>query len=48
MAKIIKIVDDYLHLEYPNDLIETNRVIDRWSIELAPFESKTKENYEWK
>lgn len=22
--------------------------MDRWSVEIAPFESKTKENWEWK
>lgn len=25
-----------------------DRVVDRWSIEIAPFESKTKEIWEWK
>jgi hypothetical protein len=35
-------------LEYLTEPKEADRSLDRWSVEIAPFESKTKEIYEWK
>jgi len=35
-------------LEYIMEPKEADRNLDRWSIEIAPFESKTKEIWEWK
>lgn len=37
-----------MHLEFIYDVKTADRYIDRWSIEIAPFESKTKELFEWK
>jgi hypothetical protein len=39
---------DLLHLEFVNDIKAVDKLIDRWSVEIAPFESKTKEIWEWK
>lgn len=47
-AKICKIEDDSLHLEYPTETRDADRTLDRWSVEIAPFESKTQESWEWK
>jgi hypothetical protein len=47
-GKIVKIDGDALYLEYPTEPVEMDRRIDRWSVEIAPFESKTKETWEWK
>ena len=42
------IADDELHLEFIYDRKNADRRVSRWSIEVAPFESKTKELFEWK
>lgn len=47
-AKIEKVEGDSLHLEYLQDSIGSDRELDRWSVELAPFESETKAIWEWK
>jgi hypothetical protein len=47
-ARVVKVDEDKLHLEYPTELQDADRVLDRWSVELAPYESKTKEAWEWK
>jgi len=47
-AKITKADGDTLYLEYPTELSEVDRFVDRWSVELAPFESRTKDTWEWK
>ena len=47
-AKIGRVDEDALHLEYLTEPKEADRSLDRWSVEIAPFESKTKEIYEWK
>lgn len=47
-AKIERVVDDTLHLVYPMETKDADRPLDRWSVEIAPFESKTKEIWEWK
>ena len=33
---------------YPTETKDADRPLDRWSVEIAPFESKTKEIWEWK
>ena len=35
-------------MEYSYEPKEADRTIDRWSVEIAPFESKTKEIFAWK
>lgn len=47
-AKIEKVEGDALYLEYPTEPVEMDRMVDRWSVEIAPFESRTKETWEWK
>lgn len=47
-AKITKIDADSLHLEYPMEPREADRALDRWSVELAQFETKTQESWAWK
>lgn len=39
---------DLLHLEFIQDAKAADRYLDRWSVEIAPFESKTKQLFEWK
>lgn len=48
-AQISAVVDDDdLYLEFPLVGDSFDRKISRWSSDLAPFESKTKEDYEWR
>lgn len=35
-------------MEFLYDTKNADRYIDRWSVEIAPYESKTKELFEWK
>jgi len=42
------IAEDELHLEFIYDRKTADRRVSRWSVEVAPFESKTKELFEWK
>jgi hypothetical protein len=37
-----------LQLEYIFDVKSVDRYLDRWSVEIAPYESKTKESWEWR
>ena len=47
-AKITKVDGDTLSLQYLLEPASSDRMLDRWSIELAPFESETKAIWEWK
>lgn len=47
-AKIERVVDDTLYLFFPTETKDADHTIDRWSVEIAPFESKTKEIWKWK
>ena len=47
-AKITQASGDLLHLEFVLDTKSTDRFIDRWSVEIAPYESKTKDLFDWK
>ena len=47
-ARISSVNGDVLQLEYIFDVKAVDRLMDRWSVEIAPFESKTKENWEWR
>jgi hypothetical protein len=48
-AQITALVgDDDLYIEFPLSSNEYDQRISRWSSNLAPFESKTKEDYEWR
>ena len=47
-AKIGRVDEDTLHLEWLMEPREHDRALDRWSVEIAPFETKTKEIWEWK
>lgn len=37
-----------LRLEFIYDSLTVDKHMDRWSIEIAPFETKTKALFEWK
>lgn len=39
---------DTLSLEFPKSSMYYDRTVDRWSTDLLPFETKTKEDYEWR
>ena len=47
-ARIDQINGDTLHLEFIHDVKTADRYLDRWSVEIAQFETKTKESFEWK
>lgn len=47
-AKITKVEGEDLHLEYPFEMRDSDRILDRWSIEIAQFKSKTEEIFAWK
>ena len=47
-ARISSINGDILQLEYIFDSKNLDKFTDRWSVEIAPFESKTKDLWEWK
>jgi hypothetical protein len=42
------VAGDTLHLEFIYDTKNTDKYLDRWSVDIALFESKTKEIFEWK
>ena len=39
---------DTIQLEFIYDTKNTDKYVDKWSVDIAPFESKTKELFEWK
>ena len=47
-ARISSVNTDVLQLEFIYDTKGVDRYLDRWSVEIAPFETKTKELWEWK
>ena len=47
-AKISNIDGETLQLQFIYDTKNTDRYLDRWSVDIAKFESKTKELFEWK
>lgn len=47
-AKITQVNGDLLYLEFIYDTKNADRYLDRWSVEIAQFESKTKELWEWR
>ena len=47
-ARIAQVTVDMLRLEFIYDTKTTDKYSDRWSVEIAQFESKTKELWEWK
>lgn len=47
-ARIASVNADSLHLEFIFDTKTADRYLDRWSVEIAQFETKTKELFEWK
>ena len=47
-ARISQVNGELLFLEFIYDTKNADRYIDRWSVEIAPFETKTKELFEWK
>jgi len=47
-ARIAKVEGDCLQLEYPTEARDADRALDRWSVEIAPFESRTRETWEWR
>ena len=47
-AKILSTDGDFLSLEFTLTSNVYDRLMDRWSTEVAPFESKTKEDYAWR
>lgn len=47
-ARISQVNGDVLHLEFIYDVKSVDKFTDRWSVEIAQFESKTKESWEWK
>lgn len=47
-ARISSVNGDMLQLEFIYDIKSVDKYMDRWSVEIAPFESKTKELWEWK
>jgi hypothetical protein len=47
-ARIESVNSDVLHLEFIYDNKSADRYLDRWSVEIAQFETKTKEVFEWK
>jgi hypothetical protein len=47
-AKIVQVEGDSLMIEYSKDFQEQSRLVHRWSVELAPFETKTREVWEFK
>ena len=47
-ARIATVNGDTLHLEFIYDTKTADRYLDRYSVEIAQFETKTKELFEWK
>lgn len=47
-ARISSVNGDILQLEYLFDTKNIDRFLDRWSVEIAQFNTKTQELWEWK
>jgi hypothetical protein len=47
-ARIGSTEGDTLRLEFTYDIKAADKSYDRWSVEIAEFETKTKELWEWK
>lgn len=47
-ARIAQVNGDTMQLEFIYDNKTADRYLDRWSVEIAQFETKTKELFEWK
>ena len=47
-AKIMRVEQDTLFVEYPESSNFYDGQIDRWATEICAFESKTKEDYAWR
>jgi hypothetical protein len=47
-ARISQVNGELLFLEFLFDTKNADRYIDRWSVEIAQYETKTKELFEWK
>ena len=47
-ARIGAVAGDRLDIKYTMEPSDSDRWLDRWSVEIAPFETKTKELWEWK
>ena len=47
-ARISSVTGDVLQLEYIFDVKSVDRYLDRWSVEIAPYQSKTKDIWEWR
>lgn len=47
-GRIVAVMKDTLSLEFPKSSMYYDRTVDRWSTDLLPFETKTKEDYEWR
>jgi len=47
-ARIGAVAGDRLDIKYLMEPSDSDRSLDRWSVEIAPYESKTKELWEWK
>ena len=47
-GRIVAAMKDTLSLEFPKSSMYYDRTVDRWSTDLLPFETKTKEDYEWR
>lgn len=47
-ARVSQVNGDLLFLEFIYDTKNADRYIDRWSVEIAQYETKTKELFEWK
>jgi len=47
-GEIESVSGDNLWVSYPDSSDYYDAYIDRWALELAPFETRTKEDYEWR
>jgi hypothetical protein len=47
-ARVVSVDGEKLYLEFEKSSNMYDASFDRWSTEIAPFESKTKEDYEWR
>lgn len=47
-GKVVGVEEDDFSVEFPLSPISYDRKVNRWSTDLAPFESKTKDDYEWR
>ena len=48
LGTVTQIVEDHIKVEFPDSPADYDKVVDRWSTNIAPAGQKTSEDLEWR